>query len=221
MTDGGAPFAELLATPGVEEVLELRSRFGFLAFHGGSLERGTDVVAREAAERAGASCYAVLQPPDLRWHLPSTRFTPTASAALRRFVDHVEVAVALHGYGRAGRWTSLLLGGSNRALAAHVGRSLAAALPDHEVVTDLDAIPAELRGLHAANPVNLPAGGGAQLELPPRVRGMTPHWAGWAGPGLPPPTEALVAALAEAAASWPPRGQGQSRSRTQPEPVAR
>jgi phage replication-related protein YjqB (UPF0714/DUF867 family) len=214
------PFAELLASRGVEEVVELRSRFGFLAFHGGSLERVTDVAAVAAAERAGASCYAVLQPPDLRWHLPSTRFTPDASPALARFVEHVEVAVALHGYGRTGRWTSLLLGGTNRELAAHVGRSLAAVLDDHEVVTDLDAIPPELRGLHPANPVNLPAEGGVQLELPPRVRGLTPHWAGWEGPGLPPPTEALVAALAEAAASWP-LGQGASRSSTQPEAVAR
>ena len=221
MSVDGGPFAELLATRGVEEVLELRSPFGFLAFHGGSLERVTDVVARAAAERAGASCYAVLQPPELRWHLPSTRFTPVASPALARFLGHVEVAVAVHGYGRRGRWTSLLLGGSNRSLAAHVGRSLAAALPDHEVVTDLDRIPAELRGLHAANPVNQPAGGGAQLELPPRVRGLTPHWAGWSGPGLPPPTEALVAALAEAAAAWPLDGQGASRSSTQPEAVAR
>jgi phage replication-related protein YjqB (UPF0714/DUF867 family) len=89
------------------------------------------------------------------------------------------------------------------------------------VVTDLDAIPTELRGLHPANPVNLPAGGGAQLELPPRVRGLTPHWAGWSGPGLPPPTEALVAALAEAASSWPVAAQGESRSSTQPEAVAR
>ena len=221
MSADGRPFAELLATPGVEEVVELRSPFGFMAFHGGSLERVTDVVARAAAERAGASCYAVLQPPDLRWHLPSTRFTPEASPALARFLAHIEVAVALHGYGRAGRWTSLLLGGTNRALAAHVGRSLAAALRDHEVVTDLDRVPPELRGLHAANPVNRPRAGGAQLELPPRVRGLTPHWAGWSGPGLPPPTEALVAALAQAAATWPLTRQGASRSRTQPEAVAR
>lgn len=213
------PFAELLATDGVEEVLELRSSFGFLAFHGGSLERMTDVIAAAAAERAGASLYAVLQPPDLRWHLPSTRFSPAVSPALSRFVASVDVAVALHGYGRHGRWTSLLLGGTNRALAAHVGRSLAA-VEGHEVDTDLDAIPPELRGLHPDNPVNLPAGGGVQLELPPRVRGLTPHWAGWTGPCLPPPTEALVAALAEAAASWPGR-QGESRSSTQPEAVTR
>jgi len=108
----------------------------------------------------------------------------------------------VHGYGRHGAWTRLLLGGSNRALAATLAASLAAALPDHEVVDDLDAIPAELRGLHPRNPVNLPPAGGVQLELPPRVRGNTPQWADWEGPGLAPPTEALVAALAAVAATW-------------------
>jgi phage replication-related protein YjqB (UPF0714/DUF867 family) len=197
-------FARLLAEPGVEEVCELRdgSPVGFLAFHGGSLERMTDVVAAEAARRAGASLYAVRQPPDLRWHVPSTAVSPAASAPLAAFLDHVEVAVALHGFGREGMWTSLLLGGTNRTLAAHVRARLAPGLPDYEVVDDLTAIPPTLRGIHPRNPVNLPAGGGVQVELPPRVRGLTPHWASWTGPGLPPPTEALVAGLADAAATW-------------------
>lgn len=214
----GEAFEALLAEPGVEEDLELRSPFGFLAFHGGSLERMTDVVAAAAAERSGSSFYAVRQPPQLRWHLPSTTVTPDASPRLARFLDHVEVAVALHGFGRHGFWTSLLLGGSNRALADHVGAHLVEALPDHVVLCDLEAIPAPLRGVHPRNPVNLPRGGGVQLELPPRVRGLTPHWADWQGPGLPPPTEALVAALAAAACAWG-RGcavQGESRSSDQP-----
>ena len=42
-------FADLLATPGVEEVCELRSRFGFMAYHGGALEEMTDVIASAAA----------------------------------------------------------------------------------------------------------------------------------------------------------------------------
>jgi phage replication-related protein YjqB (UPF0714/DUF867 family) len=188
----------------------LRSTFGFLAFHGGSLERRTDRIATEAAERCGASLYAVVQPPDLRWHLPSIEVTPAASPRLAEFLAHVDVGVAIHGYGREGLWSTLLLGGGNRELARHVGGHLAAALDDHEVRTDLHEIPAELRGVHAANPVNLLRGGGAQLELPPGVRGLTPRWAEWSGPGLPPPAEALVAALAEAASTWP--DQGASRS---------
>jgi len=69
-------------------------------------------------------------------------------------------------------------------------------------VDDLDAVPSELRGLHPRNPVNRPPHGGVQLELPPYVRGLTPQWEGWSGPGLTPPTEALVEALAVAAARW-------------------
>ena len=38
-------FGELLSTDGVVEVSELRSRFGFCAFHGGNLERLTDLGA--------------------------------------------------------------------------------------------------------------------------------------------------------------------------------
>jgi phage replication-related protein YjqB (UPF0714/DUF867 family) len=192
-------FADLLAQPGVVETLELRSRFGFLAFHGGSLEQVTDTIATAAADRAGASLYVVVQPPELRWHIPSRLVTPDASPKLRAFLDHVEVAVALHGYGREGRWTDILVGGGNRELGAAVADAIDAALPDYTIVRDLHEVPAELRGLHPENPVNKLRGGGVQLELPPRVRGLGPVWADWDGPGLPPPTEALIDALAAVA----------------------
>jgi phage replication-related protein YjqB (UPF0714/DUF867 family) len=187
---------ELLDQPGVEEQCELRSRFGLLAFHGGSLERGTDAIAVAAAERAGASLYVVRQPPDLRWHVPSTAFDPADSPALASFVEHVEVAVAIHGYGRADMWTTLLLGGRNRPLAARLAIGLRDGLGDGFVVLDeLLAIPERLRGLHPRNPVNLPRGEGVQVELPPRVR---------SGTGVPtyqPAYEAaVVAALAQVAA---------------------
>ena len=38
------------------------------------------------------------------------------------------------------------------------------------------------------NPVNLCRGGGVQIELPPRVRGASPMWWDWEGPGLTPHT---------------------------------
>jgi phage replication-related protein YjqB (UPF0714/DUF867 family) len=193
---------QLLGHPGVEEVLELRSRFGFMAFHGGSLEEMTDVIAAAAAERAGASYYGVLQPPDLQWHIPSTQFDPAHSERLTAFVEHVEVVVAVHGYGREGYWATLLLGGSNRPLADHVGRALRATLPAYEIATDLDRIPQQLRGLHARNPVNLPRSAGVQLELPPRVRGTSPLFWDWEGPGLNPHTRALVDGLVDAARTW-------------------
>jgi phage replication-related protein YjqB (UPF0714/DUF867 family) len=166
--------AELLAHPGVEEVCALRGRFGLMAPHGGNLEQGTDTVASRAADRAGASLYVVRQPPDLYWHVPSVAFDAAASPALAAFVGHVDLVVAVHGYGRLDMWTTLLLGGRNRGLAARLSAALRAELGDgFAIVDDLEAIPPELRGLHRRNPVNLPRGGGVQLELPPRVRSGT------------------------------------------------
>ena len=199
-----APFATLLATPGVEEVLVERGRFGFMAFHGGALEEVTDVIASAAAEAAGASYYGVHQPADLQWHIPSSEIDPAVSPVLTSFLDHVDHVVTVHGYGRAGLWSTLLLGGRNRELADHVGEHLRRRLPVYEVETDLAAIPPELRGLHPRNPVNLARGGGAQLELPPRVRGTTPMFWDWEGPELNPHTQAVVDGLAEAARTWPP-----------------
>jgi phage replication-related protein YjqB (UPF0714/DUF867 family) len=199
-------FDELLAHPGVEEISTLRSTFGFMAFHGGSLEQRTDAIALAAAERAGASVYAVVQPPGFRWHLPSTQIDPAHSPRLAAFLDHVEVAVAVHGFGRPDMFTTLLLGGQNRDLGRHVGRHLQAGLPDYDVVDALDRIPRELRGLHPENPVNRPRQGGVQLELPPRVRGLGPFWSDFRiehGDDIHPPhTEALIAALATAALAW-------------------
>ncbi len=195
-------FADLLASPGVREESELRSTFGFMAFHGGNLEVATDVIAKEAAEQSGSSYYGVLQPLDLRWHIPSIAITPSESTQLAAFVDHVDVVVAIHGYGRDGFWTSLLLGGTNRALAAALAADLRESHPDYTHLDSLDDIPSELRGQHALNPCNLTSGGGVQLELPPRIRGNTPHWSDWAGPGHPPPMESLIATLASVARQW-------------------
>ena len=186
---------DLLATPGVEEVCELGSSFGFMALHGGNLERGTDTIARAAADAAGASFYAVVQPPDLRWHVPSVAYDPKDSPCLATFLAHVDTVVTVHGYGREGLWGTLLVGGRNRSLAARLGGELRTHLGDgFTVLDDLLSIPRPLRGLHARNPVNLPRLGGAQLELPPRVR-----------PGTGVPTydpaysDAIVAALASVA----------------------
>ncbi len=186
-------FADLLAHPGVTERVELRSQFGFMAIHGGSLERGTAEIAFAAAERSGASLYTVEQPEDFRWHLPSRLVIPEGSGALAEFLGHVELVVSVHGFGRDGYWTRLLLGGADRALAARVAVCLRAGLDGYEIVDDLEAIPDGLRGLHPQNPVNRTRGGGVQLELPPRVRGLGPN-------GNSDHTEALVTALARAAA---------------------
>jgi phage replication-related protein YjqB (UPF0714/DUF867 family) len=196
---------ELLSSPDVTEVCELRGRIGLMAFHGGNLERTTDVVAREVASRTGSSLYAVLQAAPLRKHLPSTAFRPDHSEALAAFLDHVDVAIAIHGYGRTGLWWHLLLGGRNRAFARHLAQHLESGLPKgYEVVDDLDQIPRELRGQHARNPVNLPSLAGVQIELPPTVR-WNHDEAGWsdhAGIGRAVQTDHLIDALSAGVDAW-------------------
>ena len=200
--------AYLLAQPGVEEVVELRGSFGFMAFHGGSLEERTDLIARQAALDSNSSYYGVHQPAGLRQHVPSHRFTAEQSDALASFLAHVDVVITVHGFGRRGLFTTMLLGGTNRQLAAHTSVHLRRALPAYGVEDDLDKIPKELRGLHPHNPVNVPPMGGVQLELPPRVRGTSPLWWDWEGPHPTPHTSALIAALAESARTWRPTTSG-------------
>jgi phage replication-related protein YjqB (UPF0714/DUF867 family) len=188
----------------VHEICELRGRLGFMAYHGGNLELMTDVIASRAAARAGASYYGVLQPPTMREHLSSIKVRPQESERLAAFIEHVDIVVTVHGFGRRGMFSSLLLGGGNRTFAAHVGGSLRRALPAYDVITEIDEIPKKLRGLHADNPVNLPRQGGVQIELPPRVRGSSPMWWDWEGPGLTPHTTSLIDGLVDAATTWEP-----------------
>jgi phage replication-related protein YjqB (UPF0714/DUF867 family) len=192
--------SELLADPEVTETCTLRSTFGFLAIHGGGLEKMTDVIAERAADAADASAYVVSHPRNYPNHLTSNAFRAEESALLAGFLEHVDVVVSLHGYGRMNRSTQLLVGGRNRALAEHVARHVA--IPGYELVIDLEQIPRELRGMHPDNPVNQPRGGGTQLELSPRVRGISPRSGMIGEDGLTRATSALVAGLVSAAQAW-------------------
>jgi phage replication-related protein YjqB (UPF0714/DUF867 family) len=197
---GPQSLSELLSLPGVIEESRLRSRFGFLAIHGGGLEEMTDVIAERAAEAAGASVYLLRHPDRYSHHLSSALYDPEESPRLAEFLNHVDVAVSLHGYGRIGRGTQLLAGGRNRTLAAHLARHIR--LTGYQVVTDIDDIPPELRGLHPNNPVNRVRHGGTQLELSARVRGISPRSPLPGADGLSPVTTALARGLAAAARSW-------------------
>jgi len=196
---------DLLARPEVTEICELRSSFGIMAFHGGNLERTTDVIAAEVAERTNSSLYAVVQAPPLRQHIPSTAFDPAHSTALRGFVAHVDIVIAIHGYGREDRFWDLLLGGQNRELAGHVGDHLRGGIDERFGVIDaLDDIPQGLRGQHPDNPVNLPTRAGVQIELPPTTRWNREEaeWSDWQGTGRAPQVDQLIDVLSAAVDSW-------------------
>jgi phage replication-related protein YjqB (UPF0714/DUF867 family)/gamma-glutamylcyclotransferase (GGCT)/AIG2-like uncharacterized protein YtfP len=201
-SDSTAPqtLSELLADPAISEESTLRSRFGFLAIHGGGLEQMTDIIAERAAGAAGASLYVVRHPSRYPHHLSSARFDPCQSPRLAEFLGHVDVAVSLHGYGRLGRSTQLLAGGRHRNLAEHLARHVA--IPGYQMITDLASIPRELRGLHPENPVNRVRGGGVQLELSPRVRGISPRSGVPGEDGLSTAASALVQGLATGARTW-------------------
>lgn len=199
-------FAQLLSQENVTEVCQLRSPvLGFMAYHGGQLEKVTDVVASAAAEASGCSYYGVLQTDeDSVVHLPSKTVAPSESPELAAFVDHVDAVVTVHGYGRKRLWHSLLLGGQNRELADHVARHLRRRLPDYDVLDNPADLPRELAGMHPANPVNLPPSKGVQIELPATVRWNRKgrHWSDLGSHGRAPQVQALIDGLSEAAAAW-------------------
>lgn len=159
---------ELIATDGVVEDAVLRGRVGVMALHGG-LEAGTATAARRCARATGASLYVVVQPDDIRWHVPSTRFDPAQSRKLQGFLEHVSLAVSFHGFGRRGLESTVLVGGGNERLRRRVGAAIARRT-ELRVIADPERIPRGLRGLHPRNPVNLPEFGGVQIELSPQSR---------------------------------------------------
>ncbi len=187
-------FADLLAHPDVVEEQVLGSSVGFLALHGG-LEPGTAEIAVAAARRAGASWYVIRQPDGLKRHVPSHEHDPADSPLLAGFLDHVDVVVSVHGYWGHGD-DALLVGGRDRTLASSLGARLRTALPEHQVVDDLHAIPRRLRGVDPRNPVNR-AARGVQVELPHPVRAVGPYGRGERGDLHRAHTEALIDALTQ------------------------
>lgn len=176
-----------------------------MAYHGGQLEKVTDIVAGSAAEASGASYYGVLQTDkDRVVHLPSKTVDPADSPELTRFVDHVDAVITIHGYGRKRLWHSLLLGGRNRELATHVAQHLRRRLPDYDIIDDVSALPVRLAGMHPQNPVNLPPNAGVQIELPATVRWNRKgrHWSDHGTAGRAPQVQALIDALAQASRAW-------------------
>lgn len=147
---------------------------GLLALHG-AIEGGTAELADLVARRCGATSLVFTQPGARRpVHIPSPRMAVDHCALLREFLSLVSLTVSLHGHMRPQAPRTVFLGGGNRGAALVLARELTALAPGFEVVTDLAAIPAALRGTHPRNPVNLARGGGVQVELPLLARTRSP-----------------------------------------------
>ena len=185
--------ADVLSLPGVVEISSLRSAIGFMALHGGSQDRGTHEIARRAAERSGASYYAIVQPSGVRVHLTSRLHNPEHSERLREFLAHVQIAISIHGFGRdsfdlridptagivvdpygpavrgrqSGPLRGIIVGGRNAALVDATRRLLHDRFAGYHVADERIRL-----GFDPNNPVNLPPLHGVQIELPPGLRGI-------------------------------------------------
>jgi phage replication-related protein YjqB (UPF0714/DUF867 family) len=190
---GDVELADLLTLPGVTEECVLRSAVGFMALHGGSQDRGTDQIARRAAEESDASYYSIVQPSGLRVHLTSRLHNPDHSAKMQAFLDHVEIAISVHGFGRdsfafcidpgrgpviepygpelrgsqTGPLRGIIVGGLNAELLAAARQLLCDRFAGYHVADERVRL-----GFHSDNPVNLTAAHGVQIELPPGLRGI-------------------------------------------------
>jgi phage replication-related protein YjqB (UPF0714/DUF867 family) len=196
--NGGVPtwgmdLAELLALPGMTEECVLRSNVGFLALHGGSQDRGTEQIAKRAAEQAGASYYGIVHPPGLRVHLTSRLHDPAQSPTLQSFLAHVAIAISVHGFGRDGfaLWIDsesgliiepygpvvrgnqtgplrgIIVGGLHAGLLQEARELFGHRIAGFHVADERVRL-----GFHRKNPVNLPSAHGVQVELPPGLRGI-------------------------------------------------
>ena len=190
---GTMDLAELLSWPGVQEICELGSAVGLMALHGGSQDRGTHEIASRTAQQTGASYYTIIQPSRLRFHLTSRHHNPDDSDQLQAFLQHVEIAISVHGFGRdrfaltadpvggvvvepygpalrgrqSGPLRGIIVGGGNAELL-DVARRLF-----HDRFTGYHVADERVRlGFHPDNPVNLPSLHGVQVELPPGLRGI-------------------------------------------------
>jgi phage replication-related protein YjqB (UPF0714/DUF867 family) len=232
---------ELLSLSGVEEVCALRSTVGFMALHGGSQDRGTHEIASRAAERSGASYYAIVQPSGMRVHLTSRRHDPDHSDQLGAFLRHVEIAISVHGFGRdgfslvvdpvrgvviepygparrgrqSGPLRGIIVGGRNVDLLDETRRLLQDRLTGYHVADERVRL-----GFDPSNPVNLPSSHGVQIELPPGLRGI-----GDFGEQLVPSPDGIVteviAALVELADIAGHRCSGAARSEPEAAPRGR
>ena len=206
--------AELLAMPGIEEVCLLRSKVGFMALHGGSQDRGTDQIARRAAEQVGGSYYAIVQPSSVRFHLTSRLHDPAQSERMRAFLEHVDVAISVHGFGRdsltlwfdpgrgliiepygpalrgnqTGPLRGIILGGRNQSLLNEARQLFHGRFDGYHVADERVRL-----GFHPENPVNLPSAHGVQIELPPGLRGIGDY-----GETLVPRSDGVVSAVVTA-----------------------
>lgn len=152
------------------EYSRLGGNVGILALHGGGIEPGTEQLARYLFEQTGASLYIFsgrLASDNRTLHIPS--HLTGVSPRLRRFLEHVDTAISLHGHRRDE--CEVYVGGQNRELARRISQGIGTALgSEYRVLECGEEMPEGLEGTSPDNSVNSPRKKGVQIELPSRLR---------------------------------------------------
>jgi len=157
------------------EHLHLGSSLGLVAIHGGGIEPGTEEIARFVAYHSGASLYVHagrLSTGNLSLHRPSHRMKLEDRPLVMQFINHVNMAISIHGHGRNERCA--YVGGLHQTMVHQFVEVAQAALSQYEWISNPESIPPEIRGQNPNNIVNLPPAQGMQLELPRDLRRTKP-----------------------------------------------
>jgi phage replication-related protein YjqB (UPF0714/DUF867 family) len=157
------------------EYLHLGGSLGLVAIHGGGIEPGTEEIARFVAYHSGASLYVYagrLSTGNLSLHRPSHGIKLQDRPLVMQFVNHVNMAISIHGHGRNERCA--YVGGLHQAMVSQFVEVAQADLSHYEWIFDPESIPPEIRGRNPHNIVNLPPARGMQLELPKDLRRTKP-----------------------------------------------
>jgi len=157
------------------EFLHLGGPLGLLAVHGGGIEPGTEEIARFVAHHSGASLYIYAgrrSTGNLSLHRPSHGMGHENRPLALRFLNHVRMAISIHGHGRNQR--CVYVGGLHQSMVQGFVEIARPVLPRYQWISDPEFIPPGIRGRNPNNIVNLPSAQGMQLELPRELRQTRP-----------------------------------------------